>query len=557
MVLFVVKKKSSVEKLSEAPNENPPIENDSQKISEAPTSPAEEEYKTPLDPPTESVDPNHVPYLIIGAGAAAFSAYKAIRVNNPTAKVVMVTEENHLPYARPPLSKDLWLTKAKSFMGMKFSKRKEEVPSLPIYFEYSALYTDLKEVTNNKRGGVAVLMGKKVIKLDADKKKVILKSGEELTYDKCLIATGGKPKNLPLLQKASPEVKKRVNLFRTVDDFNHLEEVTQNAKSVAVLGGGFLGTELACALSKKGQTNGMKVYQIVPETGWWTKVLPQFVSKWMSHQVEREGVEVIYDDKLFSAGFKDGQLELELLKGRLLKVDQLVVAVGIEPCVELAKTSGLEVDNQHGGFRVNSELQSRSDVWVAGDASCFYDIKLGRRRVEHHDHAEVSGRVAGRNMTGESKPYRHQSEFWSDIGTNVFIRAVGITDSTLPTFGVFTRSQNKEGNTNSSENSKTDKNSQQISTLEKKDNSDLEEDLDKGVIFYLKENVVVGVLLINIFRDLLIARLVINDGAENEDLYEVAKLFFPHPKDDLEEEPTPEKEKPQISESDKTQDKKS
>ena len=65
---------------------------------------------------------------------------------------------------------------------------------------------------------------------------------------------------------------------------------------------------------------------------------------------------------------------------------------------------------------VNAELQARGNIWVAGDASCFYDIKLGRRRVEHHDHAVVSGRLAGENMTGAGKPNWHQSMFWSDLG---------------------------------------------------------------------------------------------------------------------------------------------
>lgn len=79
-----------------------------------------------------------------------------------------------------------------------------------------------------------------------------------------------------------------------------------------------------------------------------------------------------------------------------------IVAVGSDPNTELAKSSGLEVDKSQGGFVVNAELEARHDVFVAGDVSCFYDMKLGRRRVEHHDHAVVSGRLAGENMVGLS-----------------------------------------------------------------------------------------------------------------------------------------------------------
>lgn len=83
-----------------------------------------------------------------------------------------------------------------------------------------------------------------------------------------------------------------------------------------------------------------------------------------------------------------------------MDVDQVVIAVGVQPNTELAKTSRLETEPKIGGFLVNAELEARSDLWVAGDAACFYDVKLGRRRVEHHDHAVTSGRLAGENMTG-------------------------------------------------------------------------------------------------------------------------------------------------------------
>lgn len=78
----------------------------------------------------------------------------------------------------------------------------------------------------------------------------------------------------------------------------------------------------------------------------------------------------------------------------------MIVAVGVKPNTDLAKTSTLEIEPKIGGFLVNAELEARSNLWVAGDAACFYDVKLGRRRVEHHDHAVTSGRLAGENMTG-------------------------------------------------------------------------------------------------------------------------------------------------------------
>merc|ERR1712025_978800 len=124
--------------------------------------------------------------------------------------------------------------------------------------------------------------------------------------------------------------------------------------------------------------------------------------------------------------------------------DHMVVAVGIEPDLALAQASNLEVDKVNGGFKVNSELEAVPDLYVAGDAASFDDPALGRRRVEHHDHAVVSGRLAGENMTGSHKAYTHQSMFWSDLGPDVGYEAIGLVDSKLPTVGVFAAATEKD-----------------------------------------------------------------------------------------------------------------
>ena len=126
------------------------------------------------------------------------------------------------------------------------------------------------------------------------------------------------------------------------------------------------------------------------------------------------------------------------------KVDHAVVAVGLEPNVELASASRLEVDDRLGGFRVNAELEARGGLWAAGDAACFYDPILGRRRVEHHDHAVVSGRLAGENMAGAGRAYGHQSMFWSDLGPKIGYEAIGLVDSDLQTVGVFAKATKKD-----------------------------------------------------------------------------------------------------------------
>ena len=134
---------------------------------------------------------------------------------------------------------------------------------------------------------------------------------------------------------------------------------------------------------------------------------------------------------------------------------------------DLAKESNLEIDPEEGGFLVNAELEARSNLWVAGDAACFYDVKLGRRRIEHHDHAVISGRLAGENMTGARKPYLHQSMFWSDLGPEVGFEAIGIIDSTLETVGVFAKvtDQDKSSTTDSVSDDNTKSSTEKVSCI--------------------------------------------------------------------------------------------
>ncbi|XP_048191953.1 apoptosis-inducing factor 1, mitochondrial [Perognathus longimembris pacificus] len=483
--------------------------------------------------------PNHVPFLIIGGGTAAFAAARSIRARDPGARVLIVSEDPELPYMRPPLSKELWfsddpnVTKTLRFRQWNGKERS-------IYFQPPSFYVSAQDLPHVENGGVAVLTGKKVVQLDVRGNMVKLNDGSQITYEKCLIATGGTPRNLSAIDRAGAEVKSRTTLFRKVGDFRTLEKISREVKSITIIGGGFLGSELACALGRKAQALGTEVIQLFPEKGNMGKILPEYLSNWTMEKVRKEGVKVIPNAIVQSVGVSGGKLLIKLKDGRKVETDHIVAAVGLEPNVELAKTGGLEIDSDFGGFRVNAELQARSNIWVAGDAACFYDIKLGRRRVEHHDHAVVSGRLAGENMTGAAKPYWHQSMFWSDLGPDVGYEAIGLVDSSLPTVGVFAKASaqdnpkaaTEQSGTGIRSESETESEASEI-TIPASIPTVLQapaqgEDYGKGVIFYLRDNVVVGIVLWNIFNRMPIARKIIKDGEQHEDLNEVAKLFNIH-----------------------------
>ncbi|KAJ6663312.1 hypothetical protein lerEdw1_010448 [Lerista edwardsae] len=537
--------------------------------------------------------PPHAPFLLIGGGTAAFAAARSIRARDPGARVLIVTEDAELPYMRPPLSKELWFSEVPDVTEtLRFKQWNGKERS--IYFQPPSFYVPARDLPYIENGGVAVLSGKKVcsslaaalgaasevkawaieeaglgqfvrdreggcwvamtgmkrelvgkrrskvVHMDVRGNVVKLDDGTQISYDKCLIATGGSPRNLPMIERAGKDVLQRVTLFRKIEDFRKLEKISREVKSITIIGGGFLGSELACALGRKAQSRGLEVIQMFPESGNMGRVLPEYLSNWTTNKVQGEGVNVMTEAVVKSVSTSGKRLLIQLKDGRKVETDHIVAAVGLEPNTELAKSAGLEVDSDFGGFRVNAELQARSNIWVAGDAACFYDIKLGRRRVEHHDHAVVSGRLAGENMTGAAKPYWHQSMFWSDLGPDVGYEAIGLVSSTLPTVGVFAKATAKDTPKSATEESGTGIRSESETESEAPElkvsaasPSSLQapqqgEDYGKGVIFYLRDKVVVGIVLWNIFNRMPIARKIIKDGEEHSDLNEVAKLFNIH-----------------------------
>ncbi|GFU30510.1 apoptosis-inducing factor 1, mitochondrial [Nephila pilipes] len=470
-----------------------------------------------------------IPYLLIGAGSASFNAYRAIRTVDPTAKVLVVGDEAYLPYMRPPLSKEVWFDK-KTDVAETLSFTQWDGNSRSLFYEPPSFFFTLKEVLDNKNGGIAVIRGKKVVKVDPVGQVVYLDKGEKISYNKCLIATGSKPKNIPVFENADKSIKKHITLFKTIQDFKKLDKICKKCESIVIVGGGFLGSELACGLARKGVSSSSTVTQVFPETGNMGKVLPEYLSIWASKKLANEGVKVIPEVEIKGLSKQGNKIELQLSNNQTLKADHIVVAVGSDANTDFAKVSGLEVDPLHGGFVVNTEMEARKNLWVAGDASCFYDVNLGRRRVEHHDHAVVSGRLAGENMAGNAKPYWHQSMFWSDLGPDIGFEAIGIVDSSLPTIGIFTKPNETEIN---EEKGKSDADQESASKSKLETDSVLRapksaDNYNKGVLFYIRDDVIVGIVLWNVFGKMPIARQVINESKSQDDVSEIAKLFELH-----------------------------
>lgn len=267
-------------------------------------------------------------------------------------------------------------------------------------------------------------------------------------------------------------------------------------------------------------------------------VFPRYLSKWTTSQVEQEGVVVKANSRVASTKtVNEGkQVELTLENGEKVVADHVVVAVGIEANVELAKKAGLELDEIRGGVVVNAELQARRNVYCAGDMTSFHDVTLGRRRVEHYDNAILGGRVAGQNMASDKlhKTYKHQSMFWSDLGPHIGYEAVGILDSKLSTVSIWTK---KPTVTAEGDKKETTYTPSETSTAERATATPLpaeavkvedKEKYNKGLVLYLKDKKIVGLLMWNNFGKVEDARKILGQVYDTEKVEALVKPFGIH-----------------------------
>jgi len=328
-------------------------------------------------------------YLIVGGGMTADAAVKGIREIDPSGSIGMISEEGHPPYDRPPLSKALWKGTAMDQVW-----RKTPTENLQMH-----LKTTVKLI-------------------DPQRKTAVDAAGDTYSYEKLLLATGGAVRTLPWKVDG-------IIYYRTLDDYQNLRAMTERGKSFTVIGGGFIGSEVAAALSM----NGKSVTMIFPETGIGARIYPPGLSQFLNSFYQSKGVQVLSNEGVTGIETRNPAFVVRTKSGLELKTDGIVAGIGIGPDVALAQAAGLKIEN---GIVVDEYLKtSNPDIYAAGDVANFPNPSLGKRmRVEHEDNANTMGKIAGKNMAGARLKYDHLPFFYSDL-FELGYEAVGETDTRL------------------------------------------------------------------------------------------------------------------------------
>ncbi len=370
-------------------------------------------------------------HLIVGGGMTADAAAQAIREAEPGASIGLVSAEPHPPYDRPPLSKALW----------------KGEPEEKIWRKTAAT-------------GATLHLGRRVTAIDPRRHHATDDRGTVYGYRKLLLATGGAPRRLPLQSD-------QVIYYRTLDDYRRLRALASQSVRFAVIGGGFIGSEVAAALRMQGRD----VTMLVPEAGLGARVFPADLSSFLVDYYRKKGVIMRVGEGMAGLDRRAGSCLVRTTTGGELVAEVLVAGLGILPSVELAEQAGLRIEN---GVVVDETCRSsQPDIYAAGDVAAFENPALRARiRVEHEDNANTMGRTAGLNMAGRVTPYHHLPFFYSDL-FDLGYEAVGDVDARLESV------------------------------------SDWKEKFREGVVYYLKDGRVRGVLLWNTWGQVDHARALI------------------------------------------------
>ncbi len=320
--------------------------------------------------------------VVIGAGQAASSLMVKLRSQGFEGEIVLVGDEPHLPYQRPPLSK-------KYLAG--------EMPRERLLLRQAGWY---------EKNRIDVRLDQSAVRIDRSAKRVALSSGDDVAYDRLALTTGARPRRLPA---AIGGDLPNVFMMRDLADADALSAVMTKGRRMLVIGGGYIGLEAAAEAAKKGlEVTLIEAAERILQRVASSETADYFRDLHRSHGVAvREGLGI---EELSSGA--DGILTARLGDGSTVDADLVVVGIGVQPNSELAAEAGLRIEL--GGIKVDGFARtSDPDIFAAGDCVCL-DWKGRPIRLESVQNATDQAASAAINMLGGEQPYRPEPWFWSD-----------------------------------------------------------------------------------------------------------------------------------------------
>ncbi len=318
--------------------------------------------------------------VVVGGGLTGANAALEVSRLARDAHVTLIGAEAHLPYQRPPLSKG-FLRGTEAFEGALVAPRGEY-----------------------ERLGIDLMLGKKVVKLEPELKRVRLESDEVIPYDRILIATGGRKRSL----RFPGADREGVFDLRTVEDSERIQAAARAGRRAVVIGLGFIGCEVAASL----RMLGVEVTAIDPGKAPLGHALGPEVGGVIAALHQSHGVQLVLGDGVDRL---EGGKRVERVvtrSGRQFECDFVVAGIGIEPEVELLRSAGARISN---GVEVDEYCRtSLPGVYAAGDIANHAHPLFGRIRVEHYNNAEKQGRAAAASLLDRGVPYDYVHTFWSD-----------------------------------------------------------------------------------------------------------------------------------------------
>jgi 3-phenylpropionate/trans-cinnamate dioxygenase ferredoxin reductase component len=318
--------------------------------------------------------------VIVGAGQTGGRAALALREQGCAGPITLIGDEAPPPYERPSLSKAFLTGKA-----------------APSDFTFATLEALGHACIEFRASATAE-------RIDRERKEVVLTGGERVPYRKLLLATGRRVRRLPLDGPAA----ERVHYLRTLDDAHRLKDRLAGRPEVVVIGGGFIGLEVASSAVELGCK--VTVVELAPRL--LSRAVPEPLAVMLEERHRAAGVEIVLGQSVTSIGQDGGRLAVHLDGERTLAAEVVLAGIGAVPRAELAEAAGLAVEN---GIVVDETLAtSDPDIFAAGDVCAFPGTFGPLLRLEAWRNADLQGALAARNMLGAKERFREIPWFWSD-----------------------------------------------------------------------------------------------------------------------------------------------